>query len=196
MTDFALYAFGTLANGAGWSSRIYATGSISEAAAAAAIHSGWDSLFNDIKAYLPAATTLTETAAFTLNASWKFTTGTTTTEDLVGTSASESMPISTAAVITWRTAQRTKSGHGRAFLPAAATNAIATAADTGYLLPAFNAACTTGGTALLAALSGAALAPVLLNRSALTTTPITGCNTGNLFRAQRRRQDKIVPTYS
>lgn len=196
MTDFALYGIGGLANGAGWSSRVYATGSVAEATAATAIHSAWDALWGDIQAYLPAVSTLTETLAVTLNPSWKFTTGTSNSEDLVGTSASDSMPISTCAVITWRTLQRNKKGRGRSFLPAAAVNAVATAADTGELLPAFRAACTTGGIAFLSALTAAGLTPVILNRATLTTTPISLGNTGILFRSQRRRQSKVTNNYA
>ena len=114
---------------------------------------------------------------------------------LAGQIGVDSLPISTAAVITWRTAQRTKSGHGRSFLPASAINSVATAADTGKLLPAFQTAASTGAADFLSALTGAALAPVLLKRSGLTTTPITGANVGSLFRQQRRRQSKVSPTY-
>ena len=195
MSNFALYGYGLLANGAGWSSRIYATGSVAEATAATAIHTAWDALFNGIKTYLPAATTLSETAAFTLNSEWKFTTGTTNDETLVGTSASDSMPISTSAVITLRTLQRTKKGHGRMFMPASATNSIATAADTGELLPAYQTALSAGAATFLADLSSAGLTPVLLNRASLTTTNISSANVGSLFRQQRRRQSKVVPTY-
>jgi len=196
LTNFALYGFGGMANGQEWSSRIYATGSITEAAAAAAIHAAWDALWGDIQAYLPAASTLTESAAYTVDGTWHFETVTSTAEALAGTSASESMPISTCAVLTWRTGRPTKKGHGRSFLPPAAVNAIATAADTGQLLPAFRTACTTGGIAFKAALTGAGLAPVLLNRASLTTTNITTINTGVLFRQQRRRQSKVANNYA
>lgn len=195
MSDFALYGFGLLADGAGWSSRIYATGSVSEATAATAIHTAWDALWGTITTYLPTTSTLTETAAFTLNADWKFTTGTTNTEALAGTSGSDSMPISTCACVTWRTLQRTKKGHGRMFLPASATNSIATAADTGKLLPAFQTACSTGAADFLADLTSAGLTAVLLNRASLTTTNISSANTGALFRQQRRRQSKVTNSY-
>lgn len=195
MSNFALYGFGNLANGAGWSSRIYAQGSVTEAAAATAIHTAWDALFNAVKTYLPVATTLTETAAFTLNAEWKFTTGTTNDETLVGTSASDSMPISTSAVVTWRTQQRTKKGHGRMFMPASATNSIASAADTGFLLPAYQTALSAAAATFLSDISSGGLTAVLLNRAALTTTNISSANVSNLFRQQRRRQSKVVPTY-
>ena len=195
MSNFALYGSGLLANGAGWSSRIYASGSVAEATAATAIHTAWDALWAAVTTYLPATTTLTETAAYTLNSDWKFTTGTTNDETAVGTSSVDTMPISTCAVVTWRTLQRTKKGHGRMFMPASAVNSIASAADTGKLLPAYQSALSAAAATFLSDLNSAGLTPLLLNRASLTTTNISSANVGSLFRQQRRRQSKVVPTY-
>lgn len=195
MTNFALYGSGGLAGGAFWSSRVYATGSVSEASAATAISDAWGSLWTDITTYLPAASTLTQTMAVTLNPSWKFDTATSTDEASEGTSESESLPVGLAPVITWRTNSRAKGKHGRSFLPAAAVNAVATAADTGLLLPAFQSACTAGATAFMEALTGAGLTPVLLTRVGFTTIPFTVPQTGSKFRRQFRRGDKNAATY-
>lgn len=195
MSNFALYMIGGLADGQEWTSRIYASGNVSEATAATAIHTAAGALWAAITADLPTSSTLTETFASTLNPSWKFTTATTTTETLAGTSASASMPISTCPVITWRTLQRTKGGHGRSFLPAFATNAVDTA-ETGKILPAVVTAIHTGATNFFNDLVAAALTPVLLNRKALTTTNISAPQIGNVFRTQRRRQGKVFVTYS
>jgi hypothetical protein len=195
MTNFALYGSGLVAGGLPWSSRVYATGSVAEATAATAIHTAWDALFGDITTYLPAVTTLSQTAAYTLNASWKFTTGTTTAETAVGTAGGDSMPISTCAVITWRTPQRTKKGHGRSFMPPSAVGSIASAADTGKLLPAFQSTLSSGAAGFLANLTSAGLTMVILNRATLTPTNVTSANVGSLFRQQRRRQSKLAPTY-
>lgn len=195
MSNFALYGSGLVAGGLPWSSRIYATGSISEATAATAIHTAWDALWADVTTYLPAVSTLAETAAYTLSADWKFTTGTTTAESEVGTASGDSMPISTCAVITWRTNQRTKKGHGRSFMPPSAVGSIATAADTGKLLPAFQSTLSSAAAGFLTNLTSAGLTPVLLNRASLTTTTISSANVGSLFRQQRRRQSKLAPTY-
>lgn len=195
MSDFALYGQGALANGAFWSSRIYATGNIAEDTAATAIHTAWGDLWAQITTYLPVATTLTETFAATLSPAWKFSSATSTDEDLAGTSGSETMPVGTAALITWRTASRAKSNAGRSFMPAAAVNAIATAADTGFLLPAFQTALKTGATDFFDALTAAALTPVILTRATLTTRAITAPQVGNKFRRQFRRGDKIPTTY-
>ena len=195
MTNFELYAQGALANGAAWSSRIYATGAVAEATAATAIHTAWGDLWGDITTYMPVASTVTLTAAVTLNAAWKFGTRTPTTEVLVGTSGSESMPIRTSPVITWKTAVAAKGKQGRAFLPAAAVNGIATAADTGLLLPAFITALSTGATAFLGALTAAGLTPLLLDRKDLSQVTINGNKIANKFRTQKRRDDKTVTTY-
>lgn len=195
MTNFELYAQGGLANGASWSSRLYATGAIAEATAATAIHTAWGDLWGDITTYMPVASTVTLTAAVTLNSAWKFGTRTETTETLVGTSASESMPIRTSPVITWKTAVAAKGKQGRAFLPAAAVNGIATAADTGLLLPAFQTALSTGATAFLNALTAAGLTPLLLDRKDLSQVTINGNKIANKFRTQKRRDDKTTTTY-
>lgn len=195
MTNFELKAIGGLANGQQWTSRIYVTGSVAEATAAGAASTGWQALWGDITAYLPVATTLTMTQAVTLNAEWKYTTGTSTDQDLAGTSEEDSLPIGLSAVMTWRTAQRNRSGRGRAFLPASAVNSVASAADTGLLLPAFRTAITTGGAALLSAIADAELTPVIKHRD-LTTDPIIDNDTGVLFRRQFRRQDKVANNYA
>lgn len=195
MTNFRIDARGALADGAGWSSRLYVTGNIAEATAATAAHTGWDALWGAITTYLPAATTLTLTGAFTLTSSWKNQSGTETTETLAGTSTSESMPVNTAPVITWRTADRGRGKTGRSFMPAFATNSIDTS-DTGKLLTAAQTALKTGATDLVSALTGAGLTLVVLDRTTLTSYPITAPQVANLFRTQRRRQRKITAAYA
>ena len=195
MTNFALYGTGALANGRTWSSRIHASGSVTEATAATAIHTAWGDLWSAITTYLPPASTLTLTYAVTMNPSWKFSTATETTETAVGTSSDMSMPISTAPLITWRTASRAKGASGRSFLPAAALNAI-DSGDTGKLLAAFATACETGATNFMGALTGAGLTPVILDKATLTTRNITAPQIGNVFRSQRNRQRKVLPTYN
>lgn len=196
MTNFELKASGGLANGRAWSSRIYASGSIAEATAATAIHTGWDALWADITAYLPTVSTLTLTAATTLNSDWHYGTRTTTTEALAGTSASDSMPINSTALITWRSTVVSRHGRGRSKLPAAAVNAIASAADTGLLLPAFKTAIITGGNALLNALTSAGLTPVLLSRPSLATVTITAADQSGLYKVARKRQAKVPSSFT
>lgn len=195
MSNFELYAQGALADGGFWSSRMYATGAVAEATAATAIHTAWGDLWGDITTYMPAASTVTLTAAVTLNTSWKFATRTKTTETLVGTSASESMPVRDTPVITWTTAVAAKGKQGRSFLPPAAVNAIATAADTGQLLPAFQTALSTGAGAFLTALQSAGLTVILLDRKDFSNVTITGNKIANYFRTQKRRGDKSAVSY-
>lgn len=195
MTNFALYGTGSLANGRTWSSRIHASGNISEGTAATAVHTAWGDLWSAITTYLPPASTLALTFAVTMSPTWKFATATETTETEVGTSSDMSMPISTCALITWRTAARSKGASGRSFLPTAAVNAIDTG-DTGKLLAAFKTACETGATNFMGALTAAGLTPVILDKATLTTRNITAPQVGNVFRSQRRRQEKVVPVYT
>lgn len=196
MTDFALYGSGAAAGGAFWSSRVYATGVISEAAAATAISDAWGDLWGHITTYLPPVTTLTQTKAVTLDpATWKFSTASSTDEASEGTSTDMSLPVGLAAVITWRTTSVAKGSTGRSFLPPAAVNAVATATDSGLLLPAFQTACTAGASAFQTALAGAGLTMVKLRRSNLSTLTITLPQTGAKFRRQFRRGDKSANSY-
>jgi hypothetical protein len=196
MTNFALYATGALALGGSWSSRIYATGNVAEATAATAIHTAWGDLWTAITASMPTSSTVTETFAVTLNPSWKFSTATPTPETLAGTSASKSMSARSCPMITWRTTSRAKGKNGRSFLPTAAVNAVDTAANTGELLAAFQTSLKTGATNFFNALVAASLTPVLLDRSNLTTLNITAPQVGNMFRTQKRRDDKVAVTYA
>lgn len=196
MTNFELKASGGLANGRSWSSRIYATGSVAEDTAATAIHTGWDALWADITTYLPTVSTLTLTAATTLTDTWHYGTRTDTAEDLAGTSESDSMPINTTPLITWRSTVVNRHGRGRSQLPAAAINAIATAADTGLILPAFKTAIISGGNALLAALTSAGLTPLLLARPSLAQVTITAADCSGLYRTARRRQSKVPTAFT
>ena len=196
MSNFELYAKGGLPQGAFWSSRVYATGSIGESTAATAIHTAWGALWADITSYMPVDSTVTETAAVTLNTSWKFGTRTPTAETLAGTSASESMPLRTTPTITWKSVVAAKGKQGRSFLPCAAVNAIDTTGDTGELLAAFQTALSTGAGAFLTALTSAGLTVVLLDRKDFSTVTVSGNKIANRFRTQKRRGDKVAVTYA
>ena len=196
MTDFALVAKGGLANGAFWSSRMYAIGSIAEATAATAIHTAWGDLWSQITTYMPASSTVTLTEAVTLNASWKFGTGTSTTETLAGTSTDKSLMTELAPLITWKGVTRAKGKSARSYLPAAAINAVDTTADTGHLLAAFVTALKTGATNFLNALTSAGLTVVMLDRKDFSNITITEGLIPDRFAFQDRRGDKSAVTYT
>lgn len=196
MSDFQLYAKGGLANGEQWSSRVYVAGNVAEATAATAIHNAWGALWAAITTYMPTSTTVTETAAVTLLPSYKFWTRTTTDETLAGTSAEDSMPTNTSAVITWRTTVVQKGKNGRSFMPAAAVNAVDNAASTGKLLAAFQTALKTGATDFQSTLVAAGLTLQLLDRTNLTEVTVSEPQVANVFRVQRRRQNKLAITYA
>ena len=195
MSNFRLDFKGSLADGAFWSTRLYATGNIAEATAATAAHTAIGDLWSAITTYMPTTSTVDSSAAVTLNTSWKNATRTETAETLAGTSADESMPLRTSAVITWRTAVAAKGKNGRSFLPAAAFNAIDTAASTGNLLAAFQSAVSTGAGDFLTALTSAGLTVILLDRKDFSNVTITSAQCANKFRTQRRRDDKGVVSY-
>lgn len=196
MSNFELKASGGLASGRFWSSRLYVTGDVSEASAAGAAHTGWTDAWADITAYLPTLSTLTLTSATTLDDTWHYATRTSTGEDLAGTSGVDSMPINTTALITWRSNTINRHGRGRSKLPAAAINGVASAADTGLILPAFKAGIISAGEAILSAINDAGLTAVILNRLALTTTTITAADCSGLFKQAKKRQDKVPSAFT
>lgn len=199
MTNYLVVAGGQLVGGYPWSIHGVAVSTSSESAVEAAWSSGWAAIMGDatLKTFYPAGTELTYTYTSTADASFKQTTVTETQATYAGTSASPSLPFQACAIVSLRTAQRTRWGRGRWYLPAPATNAMSATAPT--LSTAFESA-------LDAALQNAFAqwTPVLtlqiLHRKAtktgpgaMTITPVNGCDTSNKLGVQRRRGDKYVP---
>lgn len=192
-------ATGLLGGSFPWSINAVSSSSASESAAQTAWDAGVVALWNStgLNALIPTTTTLTETVTSTANSSFKQTTATVTTHSLAGTGTG-SLPFQIAEVVTLRTAQRTKYGHGRWYLPALAPAALIAA---GNLLSA--AAVTDLVTAVNAMFTafGSTLQLQILHRhgtlhgpGALTTDPVVSGDVANKFVVQRRRGDKLVPT--
>lgn len=196
MSNFELSAKGALANGAFWSSRMYAIGSIAEDTAATAINNAWIALWGDITTYMPASSTVTQTAAITLNASWKYGTGTSNDPALAGTSTDKTMPVESCPLVTWKGVTRAKGKSARSFLPAAAVNAIDATGDTGFLDATFITDLKTGAGSFLTTLQSAGLTVIMLDRKDFSNITITEALIGNQFAFQDRRGDKTVRTYS
>lgn len=196
MADYLLQAGGNIGTFP-WSFTMKATSSATESAVETAWGAGIAAMFNSAgyKALLSEDTELTYTSTSTADAAWKQTTKTETSHAISGT-GDGALPYQVSAVVTWRTAQATKWGHGRWYTPAMApasldaTGFIYSAAATAALVTAVNAAITTWGTTF---------APCILHRKgtisgpgALTTTPITGGDVSNKPAIQRRRGDKYT----
>lgn len=199
MANYLCQAGGTLNGSSAWSFRSYATSSGAESAVQTAWNSGIAAMFasSGFAGLLPTTVELTYTYTSTMNANWKQTTKTQTNLSVVGT-ATTSMPYHVSEVVTWRTAQATKYGHGRWFLPPLAVTALATggwslsSTAQGDIVTAVNAAITAWGSTVNL---------VILHRNGtksgpgpLTTDPVIGGDVPNLLDTQRRRADKIVPS--
>lgn len=200
MADYLLTAGGNIGSFA-WSFGMKATSSGSESAVETAWGTGIAAMFNstNFKSILGADTELTYTSTSTANSSWKQTTKTETSHAITGTGTGN-LPYQLAAIVTWRTAQATKYGHGRWYLPSLAPAAldsagyVFTSTAQGYIVAAVNAAITAWGSSFT---------PVILHRKGtisgpgpLTTDPITKGDVSNKPAVQRRRGDKFTVTRS
>lgn len=201
MPNYLHKAGGTLEGGFPWSIGMVSTSSDSEAAAQTVWDNGIVAMWGTASfiALMPTGTTLTYTSTSTASAAFKQTTKTTTTHSTAGT-ATAGLPFQAAEVVTWRTAQFTKWGRGRWYLPTIGTGALATA---GFTLS------TTAVSDIVAAVNAGlavwvgALNFQILHRkntlsgpAALTLTPIASGDVSNKLVIQRRRADKFTPTRS
>lgn len=201
MPNYLLHAGGTLGSVFSWSFRWYAISSSTEATVQSTWHAGVVAMFasSAFNALLPSSVELTETYTSTMNSAWKQTTKTLTTESTAGT-ATTSLPWHVCEVVTWRTAQATKYGRGRWYLPCLGTGALATGG--GKLSATAVSDIVTAVNALLSTVTST-IQPVILHRKgtksgpgALTTDNIVGGDVPDGFDTQRRRGDKYVPARS
>jgi hypothetical protein len=201
MPNYLHKAGGTLSGGFPWSIGMVSTSSSDEGAA----HTAWDdgvvamwglTAFNDL---VPTETILTYTSTSTASATFKQTTKTESTHNTPGT-ATQGLPFQVGEVVTWRTAQFTKWGRGRWYLPPMAVTSLAT---DGFVLSA--AAVTAIVDAVNAGLAdwvGTLNFQILHRKATLsgpgadTLTPIASGDVANKLVIQRRRADKYVPTRS
>lgn len=199
MPNYLHTAGGTLEGGFPWSIGMVSTSTDGESAAQTVWDNGvvamWDTAaFN---ALMPAGTILTYTSTSTANAFFKQTTKTSTTHNTPGT-ATAGLPYQVGEVVTWDTAQATKWGRGRWYLPPIGVSALATA---GFVLSAtavsdIVTAVNAGLTVWVASLNFQILhrKNTLTGPSANTLTPIASGTVSNKLVIQRRRGDKFVPT--
>lgn len=198
MSNYLHWAGGLIADAFPWSFRIYSTAAASESAAETAWHTGVAAMFSSagFNGLLPSTVELTETYTSTMNAAWKQTTKTVTNATIAGT-GSTALPYHTCEVVTLRSAQATRYGRGRIYLPCLSTAALA--AGGYYLSSTAVGDIVTAVNALLSSTAGT-LQFVLLHRKgtksgpgALTTDNIVSGDVPDGFDVQRRRADKRVP---
>lgn len=190
---------GTLSGGFPWSFGMVSTSSSNEAAA----QSTWDSAIvamfgvSGFLALVPSTVEVTQTSTSTADGAFRQTTITRNTHSIVGTGAA-GLPYQVGEVVTWRTAQATKWGRGRWYLPPltsaslAAGGFVLAAGTVTEIVAAVNAAIAVWvGSLNMQILHKKA---TLSGPAALTLTPIVGGDVSNKCVIQRRRADKLVPT--
>lgn len=201
MPNYLHKAGGTLQGGFPWSIGMVSVSSSTESAAQTNWDAGIVAMFGSASfhAILPTGTILTYTSTSTASASFKQTTKTETTHSTAGT-ATVGLPFQAAEVVTWRTAQFTKWGRGRWYLPTVAVTALDTAGfvlsntAVGDIVTAVNAGLAVWvGTLNFQVLHRKA---TLSGPGALTLTPIASGDVSNKLVIQRRRGDKYTPIRS
>jgi hypothetical protein len=150
-------------------------------------------------ALVPSTVEVTFTSTSTANAAFKQTTKTTTTHAIVGTGGA-GLPYQVGEVVTWRSAQATKWGRARWYLPPMTAAALAAggfvlaAASVTQIVDAVNAGLTNWvGTLNFQILHRK---NTLSGPAALTLTPISSGDVADKLVIQRRRADKLLPTRS
>lgn len=201
MTNFRCTVNGLIGGTLPWSNRLHVSGATAESTLAtdfaASITALYTTATNGLENFMSADVTVTNVLVCTLNATMHQTTGTEAAVTVTGTDANPSLPWNTAEIVTWRTAQRTKYGHGRWYLPPFAEDQIAahviksaTTAKMKIVLDAF-----------FTSLGSAGVVPFIYNERTRKdgTPPYTMTNVINYDisdkpAGQRRRVSKIVPT--
>lgn len=198
MPNYLHQAGGNIGGAFPWSISMVSTSSASESAAQTVWDNGVVAMWGSaaFNALVPANTHLTYTSTSTANALFKQTTKTTNTHSTPGT-ATASLPYQVAEIVSWRTAQATKWGRGRWYLPPLSPTALATA---GLVLST-----TAVGDIVAAVNAGLAIWVASLNfqivhrkatlsgPAADTLTPIDAGDVADKLVIQRRRGDKYVP---
>lgn len=199
MPNYLHSAGGTLEGGFPWSIGMISSSADAEGAAQTAWDSGITAMWgvSGFLALVPAGTILTFTSTSTANADFKQTTKTTTDHSIAGTGGA-GLPYQVGEVVTWRTANATKWGRGRWYLPPMTSASLASA---GFVLAAGSVTeIVDAVNAALAAWAGILNLQILHRKNTIsgptanTLTPITGGDVSNKLVIQRRRGDKFVPT--
>lgn len=186
-----------------WSFGAISSSTATESAAETAWGAGIAAMFGTTAflGLLPTTVEFTLTSTSTASADFKQTTKTQTTHAITGTSASPALPYQVSEVVTLRTALATKYGHGRWFLPAMATNALATG---GFVLSATAVSDIVAAVNAAFAAFGSTLSIQILHRKGslngaatpFSVSPVNSGDVPNKFVIQKRRADKFTVTRS
>ena len=200
MPNFLHKASGTYAGGAFWSIGLNTSGAITEAAANTAWVAAMTAFFGatGVAALFSTGTEVTALTTSTASPTWRQTTITRATSTLAGTATTQELPVASAMVVTYRSTQATKSGHGRQFwfAPVAAALSIGSG---GHISTGSSTTIAGGLTAWRTALTTAGLTPLILTKRATQSLPAYTTQAAvewelvHTLATQKRRGDKLVP---
>lgn len=200
MPFFLHNAAGTFGDGGFWSFNIQTSGSISEAAAETAWGNAVAAFFGDtnVKSYYATQFTFTKTSTSTASATFHQTTKTSTSHSVVGTAVGNQLPTVLGVVASVYTANATKYGRGRIFLPAP-TSVILSTDGKGQIDGTHATNIASALTTMFGSLTTAGLTQILYTRKATrggiaqyTTSQVTSRALQKKIHVQKRRSDKIV----
>lgn len=190
MTVFRHIAQGTHPLGDSWTFSLHTEGAVSLTSAQAQWVTASGSLWTGaLDAHISTGMSMTAVATASINE----TTGgqISREEDGVvrpGVSASAILPPQVALCVSLRTAEATRAGRGRFFLP----SLVAAATLDGRLTNTARGDVLAAAVAMFGDLVTGGLTPILWGRTAKTKKVVTQIDVGSLFDTQRRRRNDIV----
>lgn len=201
MANYKCEIHGLIAGTLPWSIGMYFSGSVSESSASGTFNTAAGVLFTDatngLDQFLNAEVTTTNTLVSTQSATFHQTTATSAALVHLGTDANASLPWQTAMVVTFRSVQKTRFGHGRVFLPPMASDNIAShvfkstvTAKVAAGFQTLRTSMTSGG--LTQFIVGKV--PSIGGNPAFSPLTCIGGDVSDKPGVQRRRVSKVVPT--
>jgi len=197
MTHFRLVATGQLPAGDIWVTGFQVDANPGEDAAStlASWTTAWDLFWNgtgssdDFKSLAKTTVTTIELTSTEIGPDNKNVTQAIGTVALAGTATDDSMPQETCPVISLRTANASKAGRGRCYLPPLTE---ASNAGSGVMVTGSQTQLADAAQNMIQSLNGANMSVVVFHRTTQTFDAVTACDVANLFRVQRRRQKSVI----
>lgn len=179
-----------------WTSAVHFEGALTLAAAATAWETHLQVAIDALAVYWATTTHVDGGSMYTLDGTTGRATGVLFIDvGTDGTAAGAQLPPRDAIVVGTRTALPGPGGRGRMFWPAPATDSLT---DTGLVATIVKNDFSAFIATLLGAMATDGLTPVLVGPviGGLITTPIIGTSVAQVLGSQRRRTNKIAPSYS
>lgn len=199
MTHFRLVATGVLPAGDIWQTGFHVDADIGLSAATvnAAWITAWALAWNgtgssdDLKSLMKTTVTTIEQSATEIGADGKNRTQDVQTVALAGTATDDCMAQETTPVWSLRTANASKSGRGRLYLPPLTETSNAA---NGLIVSGSVTQLAAAGQNCIQSLNGASMSVGVFHRFTNDFSAVTAVDVANKFRVQRRRQNAVPDT--